>query len=372
MNTSDSLLAELKAAGFTLTVEGERLRVRPADFLTDALRSAIREHRDALHALVASESSELQDRANAALTAGVTSVSRTKLQPQRQRLVRAQSGALVLDEGARDADHDEGQSEPPELGVLRVLADFVERGEKVSAEPNAPRTNAWALLRPEPGFPKRAYKASGVLFSAMRQMERDGLIVKEPYRNQSRKDRVAWSLTTKGWERIGKTAPSAPTPGAGGYRGESAHIGTWRSRPRQGSADMSPASLLAELRRRGLTLAARSGQLRVGPAGLLGPELRACVKEYRTALIALVVSEAESHPGPIRTEETSQNAQSGPLRTSVRCRDCLHFQPDTVNPPEGVGRCTHTLSGLPPKDGTGYGCCYPFIPRVCKHYEARG
>ena len=180
----------------------------------------------------------------------VLSLDKMNLAPlcrEQLRLVRAQGGVLALDEGARDADHDEGQSEPPELGVLRVLADFVERGEKVSAEPNAPRTNAWALLRPEPGFPKRAYKASGVLFSAMRQMERDGLIVKEPYRNQSRKDRVAWSLTTKGWEQIGKTAPSAssaptpevdapfpldapgsapsaPTPGAGGYRGERAHI----------------------------------------------------------------------------------------------------------------------------------------------------
>jgi len=132
---------------------------------------------------------------------------------------------------------------------------------------------------------------------------------------------------------------------------------------------MSPASLLAELRRRGLTLTARNGQLLVGPAGLLGPELRAGVKEYRTALIALVVSEAESHPCPIRTEKTSQNAQSGPLRASVRCGDCLHFQPDTVNPSEGVGRCVQTLSGLPPKGGAGYGCCYPFSPRVCKHHE---
>ena len=56
----------------------------------------------------------------------------------------------------------------------------------------------------------------------------------------------------------------------------------------------------------------------------------------------------------------------------VTCGTCAHFQPDMVNPPEGVGRCTQTLSGLPPKGGTGYGCCYPFSPRVCKHYEARG
>jgi hypothetical protein len=79
MRTSDSLLAELKAAGFTLTVEGERLRVRPADLLTDALRSAIREHRDALHALVASENTEVRDRAKGVLTARVPSVSKPKL-----------------------------------------------------------------------------------------------------------------------------------------------------------------------------------------------------------------------------------------------------------------------------------------------------
>ena len=53
MRTSDSLLAELRSGGFTLTAEGERLRVTPAHLLTDALRATICEHRDALHALVA-------------------------------------------------------------------------------------------------------------------------------------------------------------------------------------------------------------------------------------------------------------------------------------------------------------------------------
>lgn len=53
----------------------------------------------------------------------------------------------------------------------------------------------------------------------------------------------------------------------------------------------------------------------------------------------------------------------------VTCGACAHFQPDTINPPQGMGHCTRTLSGLPPKGGSGYGVCYPFSPRVCKHHE---
>jgi hypothetical protein len=57
MRTSDSSLwAELKAAGFTLTAEGSRLRVAPADKLTDDLRTEIRAHRAGLIALLAAES----------------------------------------------------------------------------------------------------------------------------------------------------------------------------------------------------------------------------------------------------------------------------------------------------------------------------
>ena len=56
----------------------------------------------------------------------------------------------------------------------------------------------------------------------------------------------------------------------------------------------------------------------------------------------------------------------------VICGTCAHFQPDTINLPQGMGRCTRTISGLPPKGGSGYGVCYPFSPRVCRHYEATG
>ncbi len=55
---------------------------------------------------------------------------------------------------------------------------------------------------------------------------------------------------------------------------------------------------------------------------------------------------------------------------NMRCADCANFRPDTINPPQGVGRCTVTLTGLPPKGGTGYGACYPFSPRRCTHFQS--
>ena len=81
MRTSDSLLAELKAGGYTLRAEGERLRVTPAHLLTDALRAAIRKHRDELYALVTSEDTEVQVPSN---VAPVASVQAPK--PQQQAL----------------------------------------------------------------------------------------------------------------------------------------------------------------------------------------------------------------------------------------------------------------------------------------------
>ncbi len=45
------LLADLNAAGFTLTADGERLLVAPADRLTDELRAAIRRYKPVLLAV---------------------------------------------------------------------------------------------------------------------------------------------------------------------------------------------------------------------------------------------------------------------------------------------------------------------------------
>lgn len=55
-NSDPSLLVEkLMAAGFTLTADGSRLRVAPADLLTDELRAGIREHKAALISILAAE-----------------------------------------------------------------------------------------------------------------------------------------------------------------------------------------------------------------------------------------------------------------------------------------------------------------------------
>ena len=56
-NSDPSLLVEkLMAAGFTLTADGPRLRVAPADLLTDELRAGIREHKAGLISILAAES----------------------------------------------------------------------------------------------------------------------------------------------------------------------------------------------------------------------------------------------------------------------------------------------------------------------------
>jgi hypothetical protein len=46
------LLADLARQGFTLAAEGDRVRVRPANRLTDALRQVICEHREGLLSLL--------------------------------------------------------------------------------------------------------------------------------------------------------------------------------------------------------------------------------------------------------------------------------------------------------------------------------
>ncbi len=121
-------------------------------------------------------------------------------------LVRSHGGVLELDENAHDAE--DAPNEPPTSTLLHLLADFVRRGERVSPEPKA-HTNAWAMLRDEVGFPRKKYRNASALLTAMRQLERDGLISREDYRDAYRKSRTAWALTAKGWEAIGESAPSA-------------------------------------------------------------------------------------------------------------------------------------------------------------------
>ena len=50
----------------------------------------------------------------------------------------------------------------------------------------------------------------------------------------------------------------------------------------------------------------------------------------------------------------------------ARCGACSRYTPDTVNPPQGIGRCALTLTGLPPVRGYP---CYPFTPRTCTSFQ---
>lgn len=124
-------------------------------------------------------------------------------------LVRGIGGLLGLDQAVPGMVTPEGTPEPPEDALLRLLAEFNARGERVSSETSA-RTNAWQKFRSEARFPKHAFRTGTPLFSALRQMERDGLIAKGDY-TADRKTRLIWILTAKGYDRIGQSAPTAPT-----------------------------------------------------------------------------------------------------------------------------------------------------------------
>ncbi|WP_312274717.1 AAA family ATPase [Candidatus Igneacidithiobacillus taiwanensis] len=158
----------------------------------------------------------------------VLSLDKLNLAPLRReplRLVRSHGGVLALDEGAPDVDALLNR-EPPKEAILRLLSEFVARGEWVSSQPNAPKTNAWALLSQESDFPK-AIKWQVQLQGVLRDLERDGLIERTTYRTPSRKVREVWGLTLAGWQAVGKepptkekqepapSAPSAPTPEVG-------------------------------------------------------------------------------------------------------------------------------------------------------------
>ena len=121
-------------------------------------------------------------------------------------LVRQLGGVLALDEDVPVTE----DSEQPTITLLRLLADFNRRGERISPEQSA-RNNAWKMLQQEDGFPRRLYRAAGPLFSAMRELERRGLIERAEYVNAHRKRYEQWVLTAKGWEEIGESAPTAPT-----------------------------------------------------------------------------------------------------------------------------------------------------------------
>lgn len=46
----------------------------------------------------------------------------------------------------------------------------------------------------------------------------------------------------------------------------------------------------------------------------------------------------------------------------ITCEHCRHFQPDTVNPVSGMGRCLHLAR---------HGFWHPDAPHVCRDREER-
>lgn len=71
--------------------------------------------------------------------------------------------------------------------------------------------------------------------------------------------------------------------------------------------------------------------------------------------------------------ENSQTPRAGTAKTDkrvvplVRCRDCRHFEPDHVNPAQGIGRCRIGAAGDPAD--RNYRQPYPSNPRRCDHFE---
>lgn len=133
---------------------------------------------------------------------------------------------------------------------------------------------------------------------------------------------------------------------------------------------MTPSEIVRKVRDSGGQIFLADGKLtaRRVPASLV-PLLRERKSEIVAHLDRESASGSDGYQCPTQAPKVDQNANIGPLRASVRCGDCQHYQPDSVNPPQGSGRCALTLTGLPPAPVRGYGVCYPFSLRYCAHFQ---
>lgn len=94
--------------------------------------------------------------------------------------------------------------------VLRLICEFTERGEFVSAATTS-RTHAGKLLRSESAFPSSISDAD--LFDLLRTAERAGRLVRITYMGPNRHERERWEVTADGrtYAGLAPTAPTAPT-----------------------------------------------------------------------------------------------------------------------------------------------------------------
>jgi hypothetical protein len=91
--------------------------------------------------------------------------------------------------------------------LLRLIHEYSGRGEFVHTAHNSPR-GAGKLFAEEKTYPK-GLKPTAV-GALMRDAERDGLLVRQLYRDANRKPHERWALTPSGFASIG-VAPSAPS-----------------------------------------------------------------------------------------------------------------------------------------------------------------
>lgn len=89
--------------------------------------------------------------------------------------------------------------------LLQLIHDAYARREYVSPSQQS-RNHAIKVLGQEPDFPRRK---PGEIFRMLRNAEKDGLVTREVYRDNNRKERERWALTPKGLEFV-SVAPGAP------------------------------------------------------------------------------------------------------------------------------------------------------------------
>lgn len=91
--------------------------------------------------------------------------------------------------------------------ILKMIYEFYTRGENISASPNSPSTNVYAMLKTEATYPANLNKAE--CLAVVRDCQRDGLIISETYKKPDRHNAERWALTDKGLKFISKSIPEA-------------------------------------------------------------------------------------------------------------------------------------------------------------------
>ena len=93
------------------------------------------------------------------------------------------------------------------------------------------------------------------------------------------------------------------------------------------------------------------------------------IREHKAALLALLKNETgvDATIAPTMQPEPSMAPQSAPA--TVFCGQCSRFLPDTINPGQGIGICSVTSNGMPPKEQRGYLAAYPMAPRLWRDFD---